>query len=278
VLVAVPWRRSVHHATRIRIPEARRAIEQYPLSRPFKETRLTPVAIDEATLDRMVQAMLDATRNQLLESISSQPFDTSDFAPFFHGLEVETERGLAIVSFSYIDEKLKQLMRLEMNKEVTGGLDSLFESFGPLSTASARIKIAAAMFWLSRETYSSLELLRKIRNAFAHRPFITGFDDKHVSGLLASLPRTEERLWRAVPEVFPANGELPLRTRFHVRTVLICSRMISELLSTPKAIRMGLPPGAGLERGFDGLPEPLREFTRASTRVALEVIARHARA
>jgi DNA-binding MltR family transcriptional regulator len=233
--------------------------------------------IDEAELERMVEAMLEATRSHLLESISQQPFDTTDFAPFFHGLEAETERALAIVSFSYIDEKLKQLMQLEMNKHVTGGLDSLFENFGPLSTASARIKIAAAMFWLSRETYSSLELLRKIRNAFAHRPFITGFDDKQVSGLLASLPPAEERLRSAVPEVFPADGQLSLRVKFHVRAVITCHRMICELLSAPKAIRMGLPPYAALDRGFDALPEPIRVFARDSARVALEIIARRRR-
>lgn len=222
----------------------------------------------------MVERMLAEMKRQLREGISKTEFDTGDFAPFFEGLETESERALAIVSFSYIDEKLKLLMQLAMNPKVTGGLDSLFENFGPLSTASARIKVAASLYWLSPRTYTDLELLRKIRNAFAHRPFISGFSDKHVSGLVTSLSPVEVVMRAAVPEVFPADGKLPLRIAFHVRAVMTCYQMISEVLCAPQAIRRGLPPLEVLRGGFHELPDSVASLSRTATRLALELVVR----
>jgi len=161
----------------------------------------------EQQVEALAQELYEVTRGQLLERISESEFDAEEMNSFFLGLREESDRALAIVSFSYIDETLKKLIMQQMNPDISEGPASLFEGFGPLASGSARIKLAAALYWISPSLYQGLDLLRKIRNEFAHRPFLKRFDDEKITGYLSTLQSTlqsaEEQVWRTFSEVRP---------------------------------------------------------------------------
>jgi DNA-binding MltR family transcriptional regulator len=187
--------------------------------------------------DEDVEVALRAMRDYFRELVSDSPLYEDELTKFFESLAAESSRALPIVAFSYIDEKLATLMRGHMNPGVSGGLDSLFNSFGPLSTASARIKMAAALNWLSPMTYRHLEILRKIRNAFAHRPFLNSFDESPVRDYLGQFEPAEKSLWStSVADKLLPYDEVPLRQLFHMRATLTCARMIEEVTCAPRAI------------------------------------------
>ena len=226
----------------------------------------TPIVSDEE-----VAAALRGMRDHFRELISQSELYDAELLEFFESLIQESPRALAIVAFSYVDEKLANLMQAHMNSDISGGLDSLFKSFGPLSTASGRIKISAALRWLAPSTYKNLELLRKIRNEFAHKAFLNSFDEAPVRNFLDQFEPLEMALWKIMPQRLLPYEELSRRQLYHIRAALTCARMIEEITCAPRAIRMGLSPTALNEDGFDVVPQPFKELTRAALNVVTRV-------
>ncbi|MHA6203498.1 hypothetical protein ACXU4B_03625 [Dyella soli] len=221
--------------------------------------------------DADVERALRAVRDYFRELISESQLYEGELLEFFKSLTAESPRALAVVAFSYIDEKLATLMRQHMNPDISGGLDSLFKSFGPLSTASGRIKIAASLRWLRPSTYRHLEVLRKIRNEFAHSPFLNSFDEAPVRDFLGQFEPLEKALWSFMDDrLLPYEG-VSRRQLYHLRATLTCARMIEEVTCAPRAISMGLSPSALHEDGFSVVPKPFKELVRASLEVAMHV-------
>jgi mannitol operon repressor len=79
----------------------------------------------------------------------------------------ESDRGAVLVHCSMLDELLKRTIeaRLIIHSDVA----KLTDGFNaPLGTFSSRILSALALGIISTREYDELELLRKIRNLFAH--------------------------------------------------------------------------------------------------------------
>lgn len=80
-----------------------------------------------------------------------------------------TERGTVLVWASILDEMLTKLLKSFLVPLDKGKLDEIFEPDGPLSTFSAKIKIAFAVGLITKEEADCLNSVRKIRNDFAHK-------------------------------------------------------------------------------------------------------------
>ncbi|MDN7560329.1 MltR family transcriptional regulator [Burkholderia orbicola] len=82
-------------------------------------------------------------------------------------LRGETERGCVVIGAAFLDEKLKDLL----NKVTAGSnkvKESLFDATGPLGTFSQKIRVAYCFGLISDEAYHDLNVIRDIRNKFAH--------------------------------------------------------------------------------------------------------------
>ena len=85
----------------------------------------------------------------------------------FEALSKESDRGLILVSASYINDVLESLLRAKFSlnhKKPKSTIDPLFTTFGPLSTFSAKIKISYAIDLIEEWIYKDLEILRKLSN------------------------------------------------------------------------------------------------------------------
>jgi DNA-binding MltR family transcriptional regulator len=78
----------------------------------------------------------------------------------------ESDRAAAILAASFLDNTLRELLQAKMvdHPKVT----ALFEGDRPLATFSARTSLAFGLGLLRPNVYADLELIRKIRNHFAH--------------------------------------------------------------------------------------------------------------
>jgi hypothetical protein len=107
----------------------------------------------------------------------------------------------------------------------------------------------AALDWITPRTAKSLDVIRKIRNEFAHDPPEDGFLNAKIQSLVGDLYAYEASF---IEPSFLSELDLPLvdqnqlrgRTLFVIRAALAFSSLVQELLIAPKAIRMGLPPRA----------------------------------
>jgi DNA-binding MltR family transcriptional regulator len=66
----------------------------------------------------------------------------------------------------------------------------LFDPMRALGSFASKITMAYALNIITRDIYSDLETIRKIRNAFAHSPDILNFESKSIAPLLDRLKKS----------------------------------------------------------------------------------------
>ena len=103
------------------------------------------------------------------------------------------DRLLAIMSASFLEDILKTTFIYQWNISKSKQ-DSFFGTNGPLSTFSNRCLIAKSLNWLSDEDYAHVNIIRKLRNEFAHNHRIVNFGQKNVADLFKGLKPAEE-IW-----------------------------------------------------------------------------------
>ena len=116
---------------------------------------------------------------------SADDFDRSELETFAEEANVaikqlmeESDRGAVLVGVAYLDDLLLRLFkRMLLDKTLS---EELFGGSGPLSNLSGRIKVAYCLGWIGPATFRDLDLLRRIRNDFAHLHKPITFTDPSV--------------------------------------------------------------------------------------------------
>jgi DNA-binding MltR family transcriptional regulator len=95
-------------------------------------------------------------------------------------------RALGIIAASLVEIHLTKLIKQTFITETkTGSKETVQEwmlrSTGPLGAFAAKIRIAYLMGLISAEFFKDLELMREIRNRFAHHTEMGGFDVQEIS-------------------------------------------------------------------------------------------------
>lgn len=225
----------------------------------------------EQVVAKVAHAIEETHYESLDQALANLDLKVTEFQDLFRGLYSENDRSLAIVSYAYIDDRLRDLYSQTLNPQISGGVKSLLDGMGPLNNSSARIQLAAGLYWLQPKTYSNLGLLRKIRNEFAHDPHVSSFSDNRISGYLTSMDPTEEVVLDVLSGL-PDGIKLSLREIFFIRSVITCQAMIAEVATAPIAQRMGLPSTAALRRGYDKQPQQVIELLRAASSVIVDFL------
>ncbi|NRC24181.1 transcriptional regulator [Pseudomonas aeruginosa] len=107
------------------------------------------------------------------------------FIDFLEDFNKETERGATLAAAAMLDEQLGRIIEsfLIPNK----GSKAMLDGFNaPLGTLSARISASFALGLLSDVEYKECELIRKVRNEFAHQIKVS-FKDEKVRDLCSKL-------------------------------------------------------------------------------------------
>ncbi len=104
---------------------------------------------------------------------------------FLDASRSESDRGRALIAASLIEEMLEEIIRAFLLKERS--VERLFTGANPpLSTLSAKASTCRAMALISIVEFRDIEVVRKIRNAFAHN-VLCSFDDQQISDRANSL-------------------------------------------------------------------------------------------
>lgn len=116
-----------------------------------------------------------------------KPAETNiaDYQSMLVLFENESDRGAAVLAGSYVENHLGLYLQSKMKD--TSLANRMFSSEGPLSTFSQRVDLAQAFGFLSKEQCADFNLIKKIRNYFAHHPKEASFSDKPVSDWVSNL-------------------------------------------------------------------------------------------
>ena len=120
-----------------------------------------------------------------------------DFHDFLDEFQRESDRAAAVLSAAYLDELLKQLLLasfVDNSRTVTDllGPNAALGSFG------GRVNLAYALGLITKAEAGDLNLLRRIRNDFAHHLHGLSFNTRRIADRCANFQCNEER-FAAIP-------------------------------------------------------------------------------
>src|ERR1035438_10184467 len=117
-----------------------------------------------------------------------KPFPESFYQvmEFRETLNVETNRGVALVCAAYVEEELKSLLEKTFVDDPKT-VKRLFEYSGPLGTFSSKIDLAFITGSIGADAHRGLHLIRKIRNSFAHYHKGRSFSDQDIASQCGEL-------------------------------------------------------------------------------------------
>jgi mannitol operon repressor len=112
--------------------------------------------------------------------------DLKYFSEFLQDFQKESDRGGALVGAALLDTRLERLLLSHMVEgKVTNEL--VIGRNAPLGTFSSRINACFALGLITTLERHDLNLVRNIRNEFAHREHGLTFEDEKIKGLCSSL-------------------------------------------------------------------------------------------
>ena len=124
------------------------------------------------------------TREKLRPFEETHPH-LKEFAVFLDDFNKETERGAALAAAAFLDDLLNKILTAFLIESNTS--KALLDGFNaPLGSLAARTAAAHAMGLISEIEKDECDLIRKIRNEFAHKARMT-FDNATVQSLCSKL-------------------------------------------------------------------------------------------
>jgi hypothetical protein len=105
-------------------------------------------------------------------------------------LTQESDRSCAIIMYNLIDDLTQELILQECNPEISGLKNRLFGQFGMLPNSANRFLFLFALGWISRDVFHNMNIIRKIRNEFAHNILCDSFSCDVIRSYATSIAPT----------------------------------------------------------------------------------------
>jgi len=145
-----------------------------------------------------------------------QKENPAPFEQFLRDFQSETDRGVALVGATYLDE----ILGIMLANYFVGDEDVADRLIGPaypLYTFSVKTDLAYCLGLLSPEIYSDLNIVRKIRNEFSQRHGPADFDSLEVKLQVGDLKASDP----PVSQEYPGTS----RMRFISRVIMIIMQL-----------------------------------------------------
>jgi hypothetical protein len=215
------------------------------------------------------RAYYEAQVAHVRELVGEIELDTAHYKECFREMrEDSSDRAVAISVFALFDDLICDTYRRHFNPQIRDGVDSLLEGSGFLSTSHNRIKLAAALYWIEKGTYERLNLLRNIRNRFAHHIRAKAFSDNKIAGYITSFPKIPEGLEEVIVRYGgPTYKKIGLRQKFLIQSALLFQDTVFEIVVLPYARMMKVDLGSVL-----GDPEKMPTNLQALQKEAIEMV------
>lgn len=144
----------------------------------------------------------------------------------FSELVKESDRGYALIIAAWLDDALGELIRARF-VDHSASADELLVGDSPLGTFSARIKAAFCFGLIDERVKRDLNIIRAIRNDFAHQRDNLSFESPAVKSRCASLGLLDE-----IRNAADTAKKTTSRNRF----MLVASHLLMYLIDRAKEI------------------------------------------
>ncbi|MFH1195281.1 MAG: MltR family transcriptional regulator [bacterium] len=150
-----------------------------------------------------------------------------DMKGFIKNLQEESPRAAVIIAGAYLDEQLRQLILGSFVNKSKGeelvGSESKIDR--PLSSFSSRINLAYCLGLIDKRTYDDLNIIRKIRNKFAHKLHHYSWNEPEIVNWCKTLKHSQ-MITKINPSIRRTHGDL-----FIIGVVQVASWLGLELVN-----------------------------------------------
>lgn len=170
----------------------------------------------------------------------------------------ESDRGAAIVGAALLEDNLVSMLKSKMLLDLMSQkqVKDIFDLSGPLSNFSAKISIAFAFGFIDKVTFDDLQIVRKLRNKFAHSSGKLSFDDGEVKSQINNMHcfkrAAQEFPRRFSPESDGEPDEWKMRADGYIRL----NKAVFSIAVRDLSMRIRY---SSMIRGFKSLGMPLPE-------------------
>jgi len=115
-----------------------------------------------------------------------------DLGAFLDKVPEWIDRGQAatvLKTVAIYEDALQQCLEACMRPLNAKMRSRLFGGYGPISSFAAKCDIAFAFRLLSDQDYADLQIIRKVRNEFAHAQEVLGFEKPKIEALVSRLSK-----------------------------------------------------------------------------------------
>ena len=109
--------------------------------------------------------------------------DSGQWSRFFDELRLESDRGATILASVWIEKLLERKLRAMFAKGNSATQRKLFDN-GPFSNLFSKTLAAHGLGWIDSDTFHDINLIRKIRNLFAHELHGLDLESRKVQQLI----------------------------------------------------------------------------------------------
>jgi DNA-binding MltR family transcriptional regulator len=189
--------------------------------------------------------------------------EAKDVFAFRHTLNGETDRGCALMATAYLDDQLARLLRAYFADDVKAADELLENADGPLASFSGKIKLSYLLGLIGPSAKRELDLVRRVRNDFAHVHTPMSFDDDSMANRCREL---------TVHNLFPTAAP---RTIF-LRTVMGLLAVVHARLYTTSHAQAAkdVNPSPELKRDVKDLAEAMAKIFTAESKSENEIFER----
>jgi hypothetical protein len=122
-----------------------------------------------------------------LKEYTKQPMSAEEFKDFLAELSGSGHRAAALVAGAMLETDLTKVLKAQFAHLTESEINDLFGSSGPLYSFSNKIKFAYALRLISSQFRDDLDVLREIRNAFAHSQRPLNFEIQEIGAMCRRL-------------------------------------------------------------------------------------------
>ena len=158
-------------------------------------------------------------------NLQTLPALTSDVSRLVEDFEKETDRGVALLGAAFLDDVLDVMLQAAFVDD-SEAVNKILGPGRPLESFGARAHLAYCIGLLGPDIYADINLLREIRNDFAHRQ-PTKFDVEEIRQKCLRL--------RCISVMLNGDNDCSARERFMVTIVLIANHLIVTTAQMPHA-------------------------------------------
>lgn len=165
------------------------------------------------------------------QPIGETPPYHREFQSWFSVLNAESPRGAVLTAAAILDSLLEGLLRAYLAPNP--GSKKLLDGFNaPFGTFSSKIAAAHALGLIPSTDFHDLELIRKIRNEFAHEIHVS-FESPSVMGLCVKLQTTPKLDSAAQEELMSAHARFITAAAILILTSRVRQDRVVQLTTMP---------------------------------------------